>query len=201
MATCSSRGTCEFIHHLPCPPRNVLPLIIPCPLPSCDDDDEYVDRYGRCRTSGWDYYGRWILAAVVIVFFVALFFTWSCIRNRRRRRQGLRPMYGTGWMPAQGGHNNHNNNIPHGQQPQYNHGGWLGGFGHKTNSNHQPPPPQYTPAPVQGQQSTGQTFNSNDGYYGHHQNDVPLQQPTGSYYPRGGEPVYEPPAGPPPAKN
>ncbi|CAN8099459.1 unnamed protein product [Discula destructiva] len=159
----------------------------PCP------DNYYYDGYGRCRASGWWYYGRWILAAVVIVFFVVLFVTWSCMKNRRRRRQGLAPMYGTGWMPAPAYNNN-------GQQPQYNQGGWLGGFGHKNNNN-QPPPPQYTPAPAQGQQYTGQTFNSNEGYYGHHQNDVPLQQPAGSYYPRGGEPVYEPPAGPPPAKN
>lgn len=153
----------------------------------------YLNRFGNCVYSGWSNWGRWVLAAIVLVFFIALFVVWSCISNRRRRRRGLRPMYGTGWVP---GNNTYNQG---GQpQPQYNQGGWFGGFGHK---NHQAPPPQYTPAPPQGQQYTGETFNSNDGYYGHHQNDVPLQQPSGTYYPRGGEPVYEPPSGPPPAKN
>ncbi|KAJ4396916.1 hypothetical protein N0V93_001138 [Gnomoniopsis smithogilvyi] len=152
----------------------------------------YLNSYGNCVSSGWANYGRWVLAAIVIVFFIALFVIWSCISNRRRRRRGLQPMYGTGWVP---GHAYNNQ----GQQPQYNQGGWFGGFGHKNHN--QPPPPQYTPAPPQGQQYTGQTFDSNDGYYGHHQNDVPLQQPSGTYYPRGGEPVYEPPAGPPPPKN
>lgn len=83
------------------------------------------------------------------------------------------------------------------QQPQYNNSGWFG-YGNKNNN--QPPPPQYTASPV-GNQYTGQTFNSNEGYYGHNPNDVPLQQPSGSYYPRGGENVYEPPSGPPPAKH
>lgn len=155
----------------------------------------YLNRYGNCVSSGWVNYGRWVLAAIVIIVFIALFVIWSCISNRRRRRRGMRPMYGTGWVPGNYAYNNNNQ----GQQPQYNQGGWFGGFGHKNHN--QPPPPQYTPAPPQGQQYTGQTFDSNDGYYGHHQNDVPLQQPTGTYYPRGGEPVYEPPAGPPPAKS
>lgn len=89
------------------------------------------------------------------------------------------------------------------QQPQYsnnNAGGGGGWFGYGGNKHNQPPPPQYTPNVVPNQY-TGQTFDSNEGYYGHHQNDVPLQQPAGSYYPRGGEPVYEPPSNPPPAKN
>lgn len=92
---------------------------------------------------------------------------------------------------------------PNQQQPQYNNnGGWFGYGGNKNNQPPPPPPPQYTPGPnpVAGQY-TGQTFDSNEGYYGHHANDVPLQQPAGSYYPRGGDNVYQPPEGPPPAKN
>lgn len=140
-----------------------------------------------------------MLAAIIIVFFIALFVIWSCITNKRRRRAGLQPRYGTGWMaPGHWGQQNHyNNGAP--QQPQYSNGGW---FGHGGNKHNQPPPPQYTPNPGPVQyNTTGQTFNSNEGYYGHHQNDVPLQQPQGSYYPRAGENVYEPPSGPPPAKN
>ncbi|KUI62070.1 Protein RCR2 [Cytospora mali] len=147
------------------------------------------------NTSSWNYWGRWVLAAIVIVFFISLFFCWSCLSNRRRRRRGAQPRYGTGWMMPGG---------PQSQQPQYG-GGWFGH--HKgANSNNPdphpqpPPPPQYTPAPMDNQY-TGQTFNSNEGYYGHHNNDIPLQQPTSSYQPRGGAPVYEPPAGPPPAKS
>lgn len=106
----------------------------------------------------------------------------------------MTPRYGTGWM------------MPGGQpgQPQYGNG-WFGQnkFNNQQPQYQQPPPPQYTPAqqgPV-GNQYTGQTFNSNEGYYGqHNNNDIPLQQPGSSYYPRGGDNVYEPPTGPPPAK-
>jgi len=164
----------------------------------------YHLRNGRCYQSNWSYWGRWVLAGIIVAFFLALFLTWSCISNRRRRRRGLNPRYGTGWM--MGGANN----GQHGQ-PQYGNG-W---FGHNKNNHNnqqyynqqQQAPPQYTP-PAQGplgNQYTGQTFNSNEGYYGHHNNnngnDVPLQQPGSSYYPRGGDNVYEPPAGPPPAKS
>lgn len=160
----------------------------------------YYFRNGACYRSNWSYWGRWVLAAVVIVFFLVLFLTWSCISNRRRRKRGMTPRYGTGWMmPGQYGNGQQ-------QQPQYGNG-WFGS--NKFNSNaqpqyQQPPPPQYTPA--QGavpSQYTGQTFNSNEGYYGQHtnNNDIPLQQPTSSYYPRGGDNVYEPPPGPPPAKS
>jgi hypothetical protein len=160
-------------------------------------------RNGACYRSNWSYWGRWVLAAVVIVFFLVLFLTWSCISNRRRRKRGMHPRYGTGWMMPGAQHAN-------GQQPQYSNG-WFGSNKYNNNNNQQPqyqqpPPPQYTPA--QGavpNQYTGQTFSSNEGYYGQHNNnnnsDIPLQQPTSSYYPRGGDNVYEPPTGPPPAKS
>lgn len=76
-----------------------------------------------------------------------------------------------------------------------------------------PPPPQYSATQMQnyptGQQQqpqyTGQTFNSNEGYYGGHNEGVAPQPPQNSYYPQqrgvGGENVYEPPAGPPPGKH
>ncbi|KAJ0121636.1 Protein RCR2 [Diaporthe amygdali] len=159
----------------------------------------YTLRNGRCYQSNWSYWGRWVLAAIVIVFFLVLFLTWSCISNRRRRRAGMNPRYGTGWMmPGQ--------QYGNGQQPQYGNG-WFGQNKYNNNQQpqyQQPPPPQYTPAngPVPNQY-TGQTFNSNEGYYGQHNNnnDIPLQQPGSSYYPRGGDNVYEPPTGPPPAKS
>ena len=110
----------------------------------------------------------------------------------------MNPRYGTGWMMPGAANAN-------GQQPQYGNG-WFGSnkFNNQQPQYQQPPPPQYTPAqgPVPNQY-TGQTFNSNEGYYGQHNNnnDIPLQQPTSSYYPRGGDNVYEPPQGPPPAKS
>lgn len=80
------------------------------------------------------------------------------------------------------------------------------------NGGYMPPPPQYSATPLQDyppntqyqyQQPhyTGQTFNSNDGYYGGHNEGI--AQPQNTYYPQrgmGGENVYEPPAGPPPGK-
>src|SRR4051794_19782990 len=102
----------------------------------------------------------------------------------------MAPMYGTGWMakPPQGQHYNNNGGYYNSNQP-YNGG--------------QAAPP-YSP-PINSQQ-TGNTFNSNEGYYGNQggygqQNGVELQPPSNVYSPqRGGEPVYEAPQGPPPGK-
>ncbi|PSR99366.1 hypothetical protein BD289DRAFT_471618 [Coniella lustricola] len=153
--------------------------------------------YGNC-TSSYNSWGRWVLAGLVILAALFLALLWSCVVNRRRRRRGLQPRYGTGWMM-------HGPGSGRSSAPQYNQGGWYG----QNNTNNPnskysgaaPPPPQYTPSAVPAQ-TTGQTFNSNEGYYGQHNGDVPLQQPTGSYYPTaGGEPVYQAPSGPPPAKH
>jgi len=137
------------------------------------------DYYG-CYSS-WDNWGRWVALVVVIAAAVILAVLFSCINNRRRRQRGAPPMYGTGWMPygkPPAGHN----------QAYYN--------------NNNAPPPPYV-----GNQATGTTLNSNDGYYGHHgyggdvQPGIELQQPGSSYMPqRGGEPVYDAPMGPPPRK-
>jgi hypothetical protein len=106
-----------------------------------------------------------------------------CFNSRRRRRQGMQPMYGTGWMakPPPYGH----------QQGTYAYNG--------------PAAPPYSP-PAMGNQRTGNTFNSNEGYYanqhnGYQQNDIELQSPQSAYQPqRGGDPVYDAPMGPPPGK-
>ncbi len=99
-------------------------------------------------------------------------------------------MYGTGWMagkPPTGQHYGNNNGGYYSNDPY--HGGAA-------------PPPPYM-----GNQATGTTFQSNDGYYGHHgynnqqHGGIELQQPQSSYQPqRGGDPVYEAPLGPPPGK-
>jgi len=97
----------------------------------------------------------------------------------------LSPMYGTGWMGGK-----YNNGPP----PPQNYGNQNYG-----DPNYQQPPPQYGQQNVYPQY-TGNTFNSNEGYYGQRNNDVPLQQPANTYNPNRGTDNYEPPAGPPPSK-
>jgi hypothetical protein len=103
-----------------------------------------------------------------------------CITSRRRRKRGLTPYYGTGWAA----------NHKYGQ---------TGGDGYGQQQAYNPPAPPYSP-PAQHPQYTGQTFNSNEGYYGQ-QSGIELQQPQSAYTgPKGGDPVYAPPPGPPPSK-
>ncbi|PVI07523.1 hypothetical protein DM02DRAFT_512920 [Periconia macrospinosa] len=143
-------------------------------------------RYGNryCERSAWNSWVRWVVLAVVIFGFLALFFLCSCISARRRRKAGRQPFYGTGWVVRPG---------QYGAQPYYNN---------NQQQNWQQPPPQYTPQP------------QNNGYYGGGQNQgyfgtqpkygqetgVELQQPQPTYN-RGPEAEYAPPPGPPPAKN
>jgi len=146
-----------------------------------NNNNEYCDAFG-CYSS-WDNWGRWVALVVIVVAVLLLAFLFSCYNNRRRRARGAPPMYGTGW-------------IPYGKPPQGHNQAYY-------NPQHAPPPPYV------GNQATGTTFNSNEGYYGHHNgyaqseniNDFELQQPQSSYLPqRGGDPVYEAPLGPPPKK-
>jgi len=146
----------------------------------------YCNVYGQCYST-WNSWGRWVALAVVVGAFIILAFLFSCYNSRRRRRRGMAPMYGTGWM---GG--NWNNKPPAGQQygapgQYYSNEPYHGGAA---------APPYSPPVPSQ---ATGTTFNSNDGYYG--QNAYELQHPQSSYQPqRGGDPVYDAPQGPPPKK-
>jgi len=139
---------------------------------------EYCDAFGCSST--WDNWGRWVALVVVIVAIILLAFLFSCYNNRRRRQRGAPPMYGTGW-------------IPYGKPPAGHNQAYY-------NQNAAPPP-------YVGTQATGTTFNSNDGYYGHHnvypqtEQGIELQPPQSTYVPqRGGDPVYEAPQGPPPTK-
>ncbi|KAH8884517.1 hypothetical protein GQ53DRAFT_396230 [Thozetella sp. PMI_491] len=135
----------------------------------------YYASGSHCYPSAWYGWGRWVLAGVVVVVFIICLASLACINSRRRRRQGLAPRYGTGWMaPAPKYENNPNG---------YN--------------NYAPPPPQYSQQPMGGQY-TGTTFNPADGYYGGTTNHMPPPQNT---YQRGtGGDAYEAPAGPPPPK-
>jgi len=160
-------------------PSQVMDVIAKRQNLNNNNDDNYCDFYS-CYSS-WDNWGRWVALVVIIAAFVLIAITFSCINSRRRRRRGMAPMYGTGWMAKPYG----------GPNQQQQHYGQYGG----------PAPPYSYNAPM-GNQQTGNTFNSNDGYYGnHHGGDFELQPPQNSYQPqRGGDPVYEAPLGPPPTK-
>ncbi|KAI9646355.1 hypothetical protein NHQ30_004345 [Ciborinia camelliae] len=146
------------------------------------DGDYNCDYYGNCYST-WGNWGRWVVLVLIIVGFVLLAFALSCLNSRRRRRQGMQPMYGTGWMA---------------KPPPYGHYNQAGAY------HYGPPPPVYTQGQGQGipQQQTGNTFQSNDGYYGHHGEGIELQQPPNAYVREGGAgagDVYQSPVGPPPA--
>ncbi|KAI8965923.1 chitin synthesis regulation, resistance to congo red-domain-containing protein [Daldinia sp. FL1419] len=143
----------------------------------CRNGEYY--RYGRCY-SGWYWYGRWIFAAIVIVLIIVLLFVMVCVNSRRRKRRGLQPMYGTGWMAGNSGANN--NQYYSNQQGYAN------------------PPPAYGAPPGQSfpmqNQYTGTTFSPNDGYYGQHEG----VQPPKNVYNNNNKDDYAPPAGPPPGR-
>ena len=105
-----------------------------------------------------------------------------CINARRRRRAGLNPYRGTGWLAGQ---------TPPGHAPaQYTGGPPQPYFNNAPQPAFNPNPPIYSPPQTQPQ-----------GYFGGQQTGIELQQPNNSYQPqRGGEPVYGAPEGPPPAK-
>lgn len=136
-------------------------------------------RSGYTCYSSWYWWGRWVLAGVVILVFIICIVLLGCRSARRRRSRGLQPMYGTGWMGGK------NNVMPHNNQGYYQNG---------NQQNYAPPPPQYS---AQQPQHTGNTYDSNNGYYG-----VNVQQPQNTYGNRGigTDNVYAPPPGPPPSK-
>lgn len=143
----------------------------------------YCDFDGYCYRTSWDVWGRWVASAVIVITIALLAFLFSAQRNRRRRNNGLKPMYGTGWIPGsklqpQNGQN---------QYPQYN----------QQMDNMPAPPYAPTGTPFTGQQQNPTTYN----HTGQHANDVELQQPASSYQPPRVESVYEPPPGPPPGKS
>lgn len=113
----------------------------------------------------------------------------SCLNARRRRRNGVAPRYGTGWLSGK---------TPAGHAPaQYNgnqnyYGNTPPNYGNNPPLDH--PAPPYAP-PVY----TQATGNTNDGYYGQ-QSGIELQQPSSAYQPVRAEQVYDAPTGPPPTK-
>ncbi|KAI0456650.1 chitin synthesis regulation, resistance to congo red-domain-containing protein [Xylaria acuta] len=126
----------------------------------------YVDSRGRCIYGDrWYWYGRWIFAAVIVALFLLIFFLWACVNSRRRRRQGHRPMYGTGWMAP---------------QPQY--------YNNNPHAYNQPPPPAYG-APAQSYPMDNR-YQTTDGHYGQQSSGIepPKNVYGGDYAPPAGPP-------------
>ncbi|OJJ60027.1 hypothetical protein ASPSYDRAFT_57505 [Aspergillus sydowii CBS 593.65] len=124
---------------------------------------------GYYHCNRWNDWGRWVAFGVIVGVALLAFFALSCFNARRRRRRGLRPYTGTAWMAP-----------PPPYHPQT----------HQDPYNQPPPPPQYSQQPPP------------QGYFGG-QPGIELQQPPNAYYggqqsPYGGQPVYQPPPGPPP---
>ncbi|RYO82333.1 hypothetical protein DL766_008699 [Monosporascus sp. MC13-8B] len=116
----------------------------------------------------WDQYCDVTTYPVTIISQVA-----RCINSRRRRKRGLRPMYGMGWMGGNPRNAQHNNAYAY-------------------NNNRHPPPaygaPQGPSYPMHSQHPAG-------GYYGQQEG---VQQPKNTYVPAGAN-DYAPPPGPPPS--
>ncbi|KIW05614.1 uncharacterized protein PV09_03485 [Verruconis gallopava] len=129
------------------------------------------DVNGYCYYTSWDTWVRWVVLVVVIALFLLAFFLCSCSSARRRRRQGLRPYYGTGWSARPW----------YRQDPYY--------------QNYPPAPPQYSANVPPGHQAYGGIYAPGNG--GIELQQPPHSYAAG----RSTDPdVYAPPEGPPPRK-
>ncbi|MCJ1445594.1 MAG: hypothetical protein MMC23_006099 [Stictis urceolatum] len=121
-----------------------------------------------------------------------IFLLFSCITARRRRRLGNQPFYGTGWAAGGHGQPQYTN-----QQPYYGNQQYPSQPSAQYNQGWNQPPPQYGAQGTTGEHYGGYPKPDIPGQ----ENGVELQQPNQAYQPqRGGESVYNPPAGPPPGK-
>lgn len=134
----------------------------------------YYYSRGRCyQRTGWYYWGRWVVAGIIIALTIFLCAIIACVNSRRRRKQGLRPMYGTGWMAPPGKYGGAPPNQP-----------WAPGYGSPA-----PPPPPYGQQPQYGASPYGPP--PQNGYFGQTEG---VQQPPNAYQ------GYAPPPGPPPGQ-
>ncbi|GAB7360955.1 hypothetical protein MBLNU230_g0938t1 [Neophaeotheca triangularis] len=143
--------------------------------------------YGNRNRSSWSNWVRWLVLGLVIAGAILVFFLFSCITARRRRKRGYQPYRGTGWTlgrtPPGHGPATYNASPYYGNQQSH---GTTHAQPYYNNSNN-PPPPAY-PGPNNG---------AAQSYYGN--NDMELQQPNNTYqgYNRGNS-DYSAPPGPPP---
>ena len=112
-----------------------------------------------------------------------------CISQRRRRKAGTKPYYGTGWTyKLPGGGNGQQYNPQYNQQqttlPQYN-------------QNSAPAGGYYAQDQNQGYNANQGGYGANQSYFGGQRGDAEMQAPQNAY---GNNSGYAPPAGPPPSK-
>lgn len=120
---------------------------------SCDDDFD-----NDC--SDWDNWGRWVTLGIVVIVIVLVLYC-ICVSGRRRRRNGLSPMYGTRWM-----YGNQNGTTTNNYQ-------YDAGYGQPQQSGY-----------YGGQQSYG--YNAPPAYgAGPQREDIQLQEPSHVYNPDG----------------
>jgi hypothetical protein len=110
-----------------------------------------------CNNAWYDW-GRWVALALVIGGFILIFFLFSCISARRRRRRGAQPYYGTGWVGrTPWGHGAATYNPQYGRQQEQPYQGYQqGGYYGQQNA-----PPAYQPNPQTG------------GYFGGARSETP----------------------------
>ncbi|KAK3652747.1 hypothetical protein LTR56_005042 [Elasticomyces elasticus] len=134
-----------------------------------------------CNRSTWSNWARWLVLALIILGAFLIFFLFSCVTARRRRKMGYSPYRGTGWAlgrtPAGHAPATYNARPQQEQtaQPYYNN---------NSNTPYQSNPPAYGAA--------------NDYYGG---NNVEMQPPQPAYgVDNRKADNFAPPAGPPPGR-
>ncbi|KAK5115451.1 hypothetical protein LTR62_001110 [Meristemomyces frigidus] len=140
----------------------------------------YTNNAGNevCNGGAWSNWVRWLVLGLIIAGALFLFFLFSCITARRRRRAGYSPYRGTAWAAGR---------TPAGHAPaQYN-----SAAPYYNNSN--APPPAYGAG------------GANNDYYspgvGPGRENVEMQPPAPVYGAPGvHKDAYAPPMGPPPGQ-
>ena len=145
----------------------------------------YYDRFNNYRcTNGrstWNSWARWLVLGLIILGIIFVFFLFSCVTSRRRRKRGFQPYRGTGWALGRTppGHGAATYNPPPGQQTQQPYYAQPQTQQPYYNNSNNPPPSYYDASANRGGN-----------------NDVELQTPQPAYGGAGGQ--YQPPKGPPP---
>ncbi|TKA68393.1 hypothetical protein B0A55_08931 [Friedmanniomyces simplex] len=138
-----------------------------------------------CNGSTWSNWARWLVLALIILGALFVFFLFSCLTARRRRKMGYQPYHGTGWALGR---------TPPGHAP--------------ATYNARPQQEQPTTAAPYYNNNSNSPYNANppaygaaNDYYGGN-NDVEMQPPQPVYGANNNRKAdqYAPPVGPPPGR-
>ncbi|KAK0252735.1 hypothetical protein LTR29_002680 [Friedmanniomyces endolithicus] len=135
-----------------------------------------------CGGSSWSNWARWLVLGLIILGAILIFFLFSCLTARRRRKMGYQPYRGTGWAlgRAPPGHGQATYDArPQQEQTAMPH------YNNNSNSPYNANPPAYGAA---------------GDYYGG--NNVEMQPPQPVYGANQARKAdqYAPPMGPPPGR-